>query len=384
MQRPVYLDYNATTPVDPLVLAAMMPYLTEEFGNASSAHAYGFEARAAVDRARSQVAAFLHARSEEIVFTGGGSETDTLAITGVVLSRLHDRPHVISTRVEHPAVLHTLSYLHRRFGVEYSLLDVDEYGLVTASAVERAIRPETVLVTVMHANNEVGTIQPVEEIGLVTRASDVLFHVDAAQSAGKVPIRVADLNVDLLTIAGHKLYAPKGVGALYVRRGTPLDPVIHGSGQEGGLRAGTENVAGIAGLGRACEIAQEHLQTEARRIAELRDLLFDLLSEALPDAILNGHPEQRLPNTLNVTVPGATGAAILAYAPGVAASTGAACHSGEQAPSGTLTAMGIGGERARGAIRLSLGRRTTESDVRKAAAELIRAHAEVVAPSVTA
>lgn len=366
MERAVYLDYNATSPIDPRVVEAMLPYLYEHFGNASSAHEYGYEAHRSIDEARARTAALLGARPDEIIFTGGGSETDNLAIKGVVFANLDRSPHVVTTSVEHPAVLNTLRYLQRRFGMEFTVLPVDEFGLLDPDVLRAALRPTTVLATIMHANNEVGTIQPIAEIAAITRDRGVLLHIDAAQSAGKIPIDVNELGVDLLTVAGHKVYGPKGIGALYIWRGTVLDPIIHGSGQERGLRAGTENVASIVGLGMACELASAELNGP-HHLLELRDLLHRLLVERIPGTLLNGHPTRRLPNTLNVSLPGAIGQAVLAYAPGVAASTGSACHSGASDPSPVLTAMGLPAGRALGALRLSLGRWSTEDEMCRAA-----------------
>lgn len=379
MSKPIYLDYNATTPVDPTVADAMRPYLERSFGNASSDHVYGIEARAAVEQARIQVADLIRARAPEIVFTGGGSEADNLAIKGTVFANLDRRPHVISSVTEHPAVLNTLHYLQQRFGVDYTLVTVDEHGLASPSAVHDAMRPETVLVTVMHANNEVGTLQPLQDIGRLTREAGVVFHVDAAQSVGKVRVDVDELGVDLLTIAAHKLYAPKGVGALYIRRGVRIDSLIHGSSQEHNIRAGTENVAGLVGFGAAAAMAGALIPEETRRLRDLRDRLHRRLSALIPDLRLNGHPEQRLPNTLNVSFPHALGQAVLAGAPEVAASTGAACHSGMTEPSSVLMAMGFSRERALGAVRLSLGRYSTADDMERAASALAAAH-QALAP----
>lgn len=379
MSKPIYLDYNATTPVDPTVADAMRPYLERSFGNASSDHVYGIEARAAVEQARIQVADLIRARAPEIVFTGGGSEADNLAIKGTVFANLDRRPHVISSVTEHPAVLNTLHYLQQRFGVDYTLVTVDEHGLASPSAVHDAMRPETVLVTVMHANNEVGTLQPLQDIGRLTREAGVVFHVDAAQSVGKVRVDVDELGVDLLTIAAHKLYAPKGVGALYIRRGVRIDSLIHGSSQEHNMRAGTENVAGLVGFGAAAAMAGALIPEETRRLRDLRDRLHRRLSALIPDLRLNGHPEQRLPNTLNVSFPHALGQAVLAGAPEVAASTGAACHSGMTEPSSVLMAMGFSRERALGAVRLSLGRYSTADDMERAASALAAAH-QALAP----
>lgn len=379
MDRPIYLDYNATTPVSAGALAAMLPFLREQFGNASSSHIYGAEAATALDAARSSVAGLIGALPDEIIFTAGGSETDNLAIKGSVLARLGTDSHIVSSATEHPAVLATLAYLRSRFGVAYTLVPVDPNGQISVAAVEAAIRPNTVLVTLMHANNETGTIQPVHAIGALTSRRGILFHVDAAQSAGKVPIDVRSMGIDLLTLAGHKLYAPKGIGALFVRRGVQIDPLIHGSGQERGRRAGTENVASIVAFGVAAAEAAGRVHREAVRLLHLRDLLHSLLSDAIPALALNGHPDERLPNTLNVSFPGISGNALLAYAPGVAASTGSACHSGLDEPSPVLLAMGHSPERAVGAVRLSLGHDTGERDIRLGAERIIAAYRTLTA-----
>lgn len=373
MDKPIYLDYNATTPIDRRVLDALLPFLGEEFGNPSSAHPYGRRAHAAVEVARSQVAGLVGARADEIIFTGGGSETDNLAIKGALFANLADLPHVVATTIEHPAVLNTLAYLRHRFGIESTLASPDASGIVSPEAIRKAARSETRLITVMHANNETGTIQPIAEIAQVARDVGAFLHVDAAQSAGKVPIDVIRMGIDLLTIAGHKLYAPKGIGALYARRGVALDPLIHGSSQEGGRRAGTENVHGMVALGTACAIAQNDLG-EAERVAALRDRLEGQLARAVPGLAINGDRVHRLPNTSNISFPGVPGAAVLAYAPEVAASTGSACHSGDASPSPVLTAMGLSADRALGAVRLSLGRMTTELEVDQAAAALVAAY----------
>jgi cysteine desulfurase len=368
---PIYLDYNATTPLDPAVLAAMRPYLETHFGNPSSGHVYGATARAGVETARAQVAALLGCAPDEVVFTGGGSESDNLALLGVALAHRDRGDHIVTTQIEHPAVLETCRYLERRFGFRVTYLPVDGQGQVEPAAVEAALTPRTLLVSVMHANNETGVLQPVAAIAAIARRHGVLVHTDAAQSVGKVPVNVAELGVDLLTVAGHKLYAPKGVGALYVRRGTVLDPLIHGAGHEGGRRAGTENVAGIVGLGAACAVARERLAAELPRLTALRDRLGAALAAA--GWVLNGHPTARLPNTLNVSLEGAEGEEVLRRAPSVAASTGAACHSGHAEPSAVLLAMGLSRTRALGAVRLSLGRWTTEAEVDRAAEALVAA-----------
>jgi cysteine desulfurase len=371
--RPIYVDYNATTPVDPDVFAAMRPYLEREFGNPSTGHPYGHAAREAVEHARRQVAGLLGAQPEEIVFTGGGSEADNLAVCGVAFSQSERGRHIVTTAVEHPAVLNTCRYLQRRHGFAVTVLPVDPTGLLDPGDVRRAIRGDTLLISVMHAQNEVGTIQPVAEIAAVAREHGIAFHTDAAQSVGKVPVRVNDLGVDLLAVAGHKLYAPKGVGVLYVRSGLTLEPLIHGAGHEGGRRAGTENVAGIVGLGTACALARKHLDEEAGRLRRLRDELWGHLAASLPDLRMHGHPERRLLNTLNIGVTGLAGQDLLAATPGVAASTGSACHAGRIEPSGVLLAMGLAAEEALAAVRLSLGRFTTDDDVRKVGEMLIAA-----------
>ena len=372
----IYLDHNATTPVAPEALAAMRPYLEREFGNPSSAHDAGTTAAAAIARARAEVAALLGGEPGGVVFTASGSEADNLAITGVALARLGERDHIITSAVEHPAVLATCRYLQRRLGLRLTVVPVDSYGIVDPEDVRLAIEPGTVLVSIMHANNEVGTLQPIAEIAAVAHQHGVLVHTDAAQSVGKLPLDVEALGVDLLTVAGHKLYAPKGIGALYVRPGTRLDPVIHGAGHEHGLRAGTENVPYIAGLGAAATLAGARLRSGAHVGAErLRDRLHAALRSEVPDLALNGHPRDRLPNTLNVSFPGLDGEELLAQAPTIAAATGSACHSGRSEPSAVLTAMGLDADRALGAVRLSLGYGTTAADVDAAAAALAAAAA---------
>ncbi|MFS8532375.1 cysteine desulfurase family protein [Sphaerobacter thermophilus] len=368
-ETPIYLDYNATTPVLPQVRDALLPFLDTHFGNPSSDHPYGRAAAEAVQRARQLVADLLGCAADEIVFTSGGSESDNWALVGRVWAAGSDRAHIITTVVEHPAVLNTCRFLERR-GVAVTYLPVDGTGQVDPDDVRRALRPETVVVSVMHANNEVGTLQPIAEIAAICRQAGVPLHTDAAQSVGKVPTRVDDLGVDMLTIAGHKLYAPKGIGALYVRRGTALEPLIHGAGHEGGRRAGTENVPWMVALGAAAALAHATLETEAARQQTLRDRLQQLLEEKAGGVTLNGHPTDRLPNTLNVRFAGIDGNALLAAVPEVAASTGSACHAGETEPSAVLLAMGIPPAEAVGAVRLSLGRLTTEDEIERAAEAL--------------
>ena len=359
--KPIYLDYNATTPVDPEVFEAMLPYFQENFGNPSSSHAYGKPAKEAVTCAREQVAKLIGSEADEVVFTSGGTESNNHAIIGTALANMEKGKHIITSQIEHPAVLETLQYLQERFGFKITYLPVDSYGLVNPSDVEKAVTKQTVLITIMHANNEIGTIEPIEEIGKIAKHRGITFHSDAAQSCGKITVDVDKLDVDLLAIAGHKLYAPKGIGALYIRNGTKIDKFMHGAGQEHGRRAGTENVPYIAGLGRACEIAQSNLLSFRQSIGILRDKLFRSIVEGIGEekVKLNGHPEKRLPNTLNISIIGRIGEQLLAQMPEIAASTGSACHSGSTTPSAVLLAMGLTREQALGALRLSLGRWST-------------------------
>lgn len=357
----VYLDYNASTPIAPEVAQAMQPFLTAHFGNPSSAHWAGAPAREAVAAARAQVARLLHCAPGEVIFTSGGSEANNHALKGVFFALGRPDAHIITTQVEHPAILAPCRFL-ASLGARVSYLPVDGAGRVDPEAVEKAITPQTILVSVMHANNEVGTIQPLAEIGRIAREHGVLLHSDAAQSVGKIATEVDDLGVDLLSVAGHKLYAPKGVGALYVREGTALEPLIHGAGHESGRRAGTENVLLTVGLGAACALAER--EPVAQEMQALRDTLWQRLQETFGSRVtLNGHPEHRLPNTLNVNFVGQVGAEILARIPELAASTGSACHAGEVQLSPVLKAMGVPPEVGMGAIRLSLGRGTTTEEI---------------------
>ena len=375
-RRPIYLDYNATTPIDPAVLKAMLPYLQDHYGNPSCTHLYGREAHTAVERAREQVAELLVARPDEIVFTGVGSEASNHAIKGSVLKPEFEwgrDAHVIISAVEHPATMEPCAFL-RGLGCEITVLPVDRFGMVDPDAVRRAIMTRTRLVSIMHSNNEVGTLNPIREITNVAHERGVLMHTDTAQSLGKVAIDVADLGVDLLTVAGHKLYAPKGVGALYVRRGVRLTNLIHGAGHEGGRRAGTENVPYLVALGKAAELASYSLPAATVRLRTLRDRLHSRLAIALGDQlVLNGHPGDRLPNTLNLNFVGHVGEDLLTEVPGVAASTGSACHAGLVTVSPVLKAMGVPDSMARGAVRLSVGRFTTEEEVDRAADQLMAA-----------
>jgi cysteine desulfurase len=367
----VYLDYNATTPVEPAVLDAMLPYFSADFGNAASIHTFGQKARAAVETARDQVAALLGARPQEIVFTSGGTESDNHAIFGVVAQPLLavrsgeiGKKHLITSTIEHEAVLNACQALEKQ-GVHVTYLCVDREGRIDLRELQAAIRPETVLVTLMHANNELGVVQPMEEIGRIAAQADVYFHTDAVQSAGKLPIDVNTLQVDLLSISGHKLYAPKGIGALYVRGGTRLRQLLYGGHHQRGFRPGTENVAGIVGLGKAAEIARASLAEDARRVSALRDTLEHGLLSRVPHSHANSAHALRTPNTTNITFPGIEGEALIISLDlkGLACSTGAACSSGSVEPSHVLTAIGLTAEEARASIRFSLGRHTTAEEI---------------------
>ncbi|MBN2361613.1 MAG: cysteine desulfurase [Deltaproteobacteria bacterium] len=369
---PIYLDHNATTPLHPQVLEAMLPYLQQHFGNPSSSHPLGRRAHAAVERAREQVAALLGSEPDEIFFTSGGTEANNLAIRGA-LAAAGGRRGVVTSAVEHPATARPCDLLEER-GCAVTRLPVEASGQLPPAAAGPALRDDTALVTVMLAQNETGTLLPVAALAKLAHQRGALMHTDAAQAVGKIPTRVDELEVDLLSVAGHKLYAPKGVGALYVRRGTPLRPLLLGAGHERGLRPGTENVAAIVGLGQACALAQRDLEAEAARQRALRDALWAALSAGVAGLRLNGHPEQRLPNTLNVSFPGVRGSALLEAAPGIAASTGSACHAGGETPSPVLIAMGLDAATALGAVRLSLGRSTTDAQVAAAAQALVRGY----------
>lgn len=353
----IYLDFNASTPLAPEVAEAMHPFLTQHFGNPSSLHWAGMPAREAVENARRQVAKLLSCHPSEVVFTSGGSESNNHAIKGVFFALREKGNHIITTRIEHPAVLNPCRFLEK-LGAVVTCVGVDRYGRVDPHEIEKAITPKTILITVVHANNEVGTIQPIEEIAKVAKNCGVFFHTDAAQSVGKITTNVDDLAVDLLSLAGHKVYAPKGVGALYIRKGTPIEPLIHGAGHESGRRAGTENVLLDVGLGQACELAGKYVHDDG--IFKLRERFWALLQDAFGDGVaLNGHPVHRLPNTLNASFVGKAGGAILSQLDGVAASTGSACHAGSVELSPVLKAMGVTDEVGMGAIRFSLGRTTT-------------------------
>ncbi len=368
MPRRIYLDYNASTPIAPEVEAAMRPFLFEHFGNPSSTHWAGHPAREAVETARAEVAELIGCSAEEIIFTSGGSEANNHALKGVFFARRTSNAHLITTQIEHPAVLNPCRFLEQ-LGAKVTRVPADRFGRVDPDDIRRAITPGTILISVMHANNEVGTIQPLREISRIAREHEILFHTDAAQSCGKISALAAELGVDLLSVAGHKLYAPKGVGALFLRRGVTVEPLIHGAGHESGRRAGTENVLLDVALGAACRLAQSWIGRP--HVQELRDLFWSLLQKRFGECVvLNGHPVERLPNTLNVSFVGKIGAEILARMENVAASTGSACHAGSMQISPVLQAMGTPFPVAAGAIRFSLGRYTTREEIEETAATI--------------
>jgi len=366
MPKPIYLDYNATTPHDPEVIDAMRPFLEEEFGNPSSSHRYGAAPQMAVVESRRQVAALLHCRPEEITFTSGGTESNNHAIKGVADACGDKGNHIITSQIEHPAILEVCEFLEKK-GMEVTYLPVDGQGMVSVSAVEAAVTARTILITIMHANNEVGTIQPIAEIARIAKAHGILLHTDAAQSVGKIPTEVDTLGVDLLSVAGHKVYAPKGVGALYIRDGVKLTNLMHGAGQECGRRPGTENVLEIVGLGKACEIAGRDLDRNMMHMQHMRDRLFRGIRDSCGNVRVNGHPQQRVPNTLSISFEGLEANRILnAIGAEVAASAGAACHADTIEVSAVLKAMEVPLNWAKGTLRLTTGRRTTEAEIDEA------------------
>ena len=361
--RRIYLDHAATTPVHPEVIAAMLPYFHKNFGNPSSVHSFGRDARQAVDEAREKVAKAIGADVREIVFTSGGTEADNIAIQGIVLAKGDKGKHIITSAIEHHAVIDTCGFLETQ-GFEVTYLPVDEHGLVTPSDVLAAIRPDTILITIMHANNEMGTIQPIAEIGQIAKAHGITFHTDAVQSIGSIPVDVNELNVDLLSLSAHKFYGPKGVGVLYIRKGTKIKPVTHGGGQERKYRPGTENHVSIVGLGKAIEMATTDLAEKQSKTRALRDkLIAGLLT--IPEVKLNGHPEQRLSGNVNVSIRYVEGESLILSLDmkGVAVSSGSACTSGSLDPSHVLLAMGLNHEEAHGSLRLTLGQDNTEEEV---------------------
>ncbi len=368
--KPVYLDYNATTPIAKEVADAMLPFLHTNFGNPSSAHSFGVKAKLAVEKARSQVAGLIGCNAAEIVFTSGGTESNNYAIKGIALANHMRGKHIITSAVEHPAVLEVCKYLEK-IGFDISIIPVDKNGTIKIDKLKAAIRHDTILISVMHANNEVGTIQPINKISEIAKLNNIVMHTDAAQSLGKVAVNVNEMSVDLLSIAGHKLYAPKGVGALYIRKGITLEKLIHGANHEQNLRAGTENVLEIAGLGQAAEIAKVNLQANIAHYSQTRDYLQKLLTEAFPSTKINGNSKNRLPNTLSISFKKVEANRLIGKLKDVAASAGAACHTENISISTVLKAMNIPIDFAMGTIRLSTGRETTLKDIEFAAQEIL-------------
>ncbi|WP_334297756.1 cysteine desulfurase NifS [Blautia lenta] len=372
MMKTTYMDYSATTYVKPEVLDAMMPFFTEKFGNPSSFYGISRETKMAVDNARAQVAKAINCDPNEVYFTGGGSEADNWAIKGIATAHMKKGNHIITTKIEHHAVLHTCEFLEK-FGFEVTYLDVNEEGFIDLKQLESAITDKTILVSIMFANNEIGTIQPIKEIGAICREKKVLFHTDAVQAIGSVPVDVKEMNIDLLSLAGHKLYGPKGIGALYIRKGVRIDNLIHGGGQERGRRAGTENIPGVVGLGKAIEIATENIEENRARLTVLRDKLIDGILERIPYARLNGpRGDKRLPGNSNISFEFIEGESILLSLDfeGICASSGSACTSGSLDPSHVLLAIGLPHEKAHGSLRTTLGAASTEEDVEKLLNEL--------------
>jgi cysteine desulfurase len=365
MQR-IYLDYAATTPTDPTVVQAMLPYFHDAFGNPSAIYSYGQEAKNALEEARGKVARLIGARDEEIIFTSGGTEADNFALKGAAYANQKKGNHIITSAIEHHAVLESCKFLGK-MGYKITYLPVDKYGLVDPDSVKKAITDKTILISVMHANNEIGTIQPISEIGKIAKEAGILFHSDAVQTAGHIPVNVNELGVDLLSMSGHKLYGPKGVGVLYTRKGSKLTPFMHGGGQERGRRASTENVPGIVGLGQAAELAGQDLEGEAQRLIGLRDKLISGIVQKVDRTHLNGHPVKRLPNNVNISVEFVEGESMCLNMDivGICASTGSACSSGSLEASHVLLAIGLEHVQAHGSLRFTLGKWTTEEEVEK-------------------
>lgn len=363
--RKIYMDHSATTPVDPEVAQVMISTLTDTFGNPSSIHSFGQEAHKLIQKARKQVASLIGAESEEIIFTSGGTEADNMAIIGTAKDRIGRGRHIITSQIEHHAVLDTCKHLEKE-GFEVTYLPVNWFGEVELDTLARAIRPDTILISIMHANNEIGTIQPIEAMGRMAREKDIIFHTDAVQTAGRVPVDVKSLNVDLLSLSGHKFYGPKGTGALYVRSGTRLVPMLFGGGQERKWRSGTENVPGVVGLGLAAELARQHLDEQGERLSRLSQLVIDRILAEIPQAYLTGHPQQRLPGHASFVFQAVEGAAMLVFldAEGIAVSGGSACTSNSFDPSHVLTALGLNKDAAHSSLRISLGKDNTLEEVR--------------------
>jgi len=364
MDKMIYMDHSATTPVKKEVLQEMLPYFSEFYGNPSSVYQLSSKSKLAIDKAREQVAKGIGAKKNEIYFTGGGSESDNWAIKGIAYRHKEKGNHIITTKIEHHAVLHTCEYLQKQ-GFEVTYLDVDQYGMVNLQELEKAIKDNTILISIMFANNEIGTVQPIKEIGEIARKHKVLFHTDAVQAVGSIEIDVNEMNIDLLSMSAHKLYGPKGVGALYIRQGTRIDPLIAGGAQERNKRAGTENIAGIVGTGKAVELAYEHLEENNKKLVALRERLIRGIQDNIPHVRLNGHPEKRLPGNVNFCFQFIEGEALLLSLDmvGVAGSSGSACTSGSLDPSHVLLSIGLPHEIAHGSLRLSLGLSNTEEEV---------------------
>ncbi len=364
--KEIYFDYNATTPLDPRVFDAMIPFLKDMYHNPSSLYKNSKVTKSAIESSREKLALLIGASPKEIVFTGGGSEADNHAIKGTAFSLMERGKHIITSSIEHHAVLNTCKFLEK-IGFEVTYLPVDKYGIVDPESVREAIRDDTILISIMYANNEIGTIEPIKEIAKISHENGILFHTDAVQAVGKIPINVKDLGVDMLSLSAHKFYGPKGVGALYIRKKLRIDPLIHGGMQERGKRAGTENIAGIVGAGKAAEIVMDELNIEKEKIKPLRDKLERELQKRIPDILINGHPEKRLFNTLNVAVKYVEGEGILTFLDfeGISVSSGSACASGSLDPSHVLLAIGVPVEHAHGSLRFSLGKYNTEDDVNK-------------------
>jgi cysteine desulfurase len=360
----IYLDYAATTPVDPRVLKAMEPYFSKKFGNTMSLHSFGQEAKTALEEAREIVADLMGAKPSEVIFTSSATESNNLALKGVAFANRKKGNHIIISSIEHSCIMESAKWLEKQ-GFEITRLKVDKYGLVDPEDVKKAIKKETILVSVMHANNEIGTIEPIEEIGKICKERGVYFHTDAAQTFGKIKINVNKMNIDLMTVSSHKMYGPKGVGALFIREGVKIEPILHGGGHEMGLRSSTVNVAGIVGFAKACEVAKKEMEKEAKRLTKLRDKLIKGVLEKIPGSHLNGHPTKRLPNNANFWFEGVEGESIVIQLDllGIAASTGSACSTEKLEPSHVLLAIGLRPEQAHGSLRLSLGRWTTEKDI---------------------
>jgi len=363
--KPIYLDYNASTPIDPEVIEEMLPHLRDRFGNPSSGHIYGRQAKEGIEEARKQMADLIKSKTDEMVFTSGGTESNNIALCGAAFANRKKGRRIVTSVTEHPAVLNPCRWLQTQ-GYDIKYASVDRFGVVNLEQLEQLVDNSTILVSVMHANNETGTVQPIREIAEISHRRGALFHTDAAQSIGKLEVDVKRMRIDLLSVAGHKFYAPKGIGALFVRDGTNVEPFLRGAGHEHGLRPGTENTASIVGLGRAADVAMRTMSAYVPRMQSLRDRLHGLLLKSIAGLKMNGHPKMRLPNTLNVSVPGIDSEALLAGIPELAASTGSACHADRREPSSVLTAMGVPEDVALGALRLSLGKWSTEKEVDRA------------------